>query len=150
MLSITLKNDPTGSIHRELGGPEKIPPIAALPNADPDSPLRLWRTREPASFSRKDIAPLRRCLLKATTIAEPEWIDAAAGDVIAAIAVGIKLLNRHVIGAIEIDLALSAVLACAIEGDATSPVLISSALRRRSKLDPACRCLSELWLEARF
>lgn len=83
-------------------------------------------------------------------IAEPEWIEAATGDADAAIVIGVRLLSRHSISAVEIDLALSATLACAIEGDATTPILISSALRRRAKLDPACRTLSHLWLTARF
>jgi cardiolipin synthase len=47
-------------------------------------------------------------------------------------------------------LALSAVLACALEGDPASAILISSALRRRSKFDPSCRQLSLLWLVAKF
>ena len=54
------------------------------------------------------------------------------------------------IAAIEVDLALSAVLACALEGDPASPVVISSALRRRSKCDPSCLHLSLLWLGAKF
>lgn len=150
MLLIDLETDPTGSIHWQPGGPVRTPPIVTLPNAAPNSPLRWWRSREPVSFSRKDLTPLRRCLIRTTIIAEPEWIEAATGDAVSAIAIGVRLLSRHVIGAAEIDLALSAALACAIEGDATSPVLISSALRRRSKIDPACRCLSELWRDARF
>lgn len=150
MLSINLETDPTEDIYWQPGGPARTPPIVPLPSAAPNSPLRWWRTREPRSFSRKDLAPIRRCLITTTIIAEPEWIEAATGDAVSAIAVGIRLLNRHVIGAAEIDLGLSSVLACAIEGDATSPILISSALRRRSKIDPACLCLSELWLGARF
>ncbi|SNT12469.1 hypothetical protein SAMN05216374_2798 [Tardiphaga sp. OK246] len=150
MLSIKMKTASIGRIHRQPGGPEGRPPITALPHAAANSPVRWWRTRGPLSFSRKDLAPLRRCLIRTTIIAEPEWIEAATGDAVSAIAVGIRLLHSQVIGAAEIDLALSSVLACAIEGDATSPILISSALRRRSKVDPACRRLSELWLDARF
>jgi hypothetical protein len=150
MLSINLETDSTGSLHYQPDGPQRTPPIATQPDAVPNSPLRWWRTREPVSFSRKDLAPLRRCLIRTTIISEPEWIEAATGDAVAAIAVGVRLLKNHVIGAVEVDLALSAALACAIEGDATSPILISSALRRRSKIDPACRCLSELWRDARF
>jgi hypothetical protein len=48
----------------------------------------------------------------------------------------------------EIDLALSALLAFAIDGDVTAGILISSALRRRSHLDPPCRILGDLWLIA--
>jgi hypothetical protein len=50
----------------------------------------------------------------------------------------------------EIDLALSAVLACAISGDPAAAVVLSSALRRRFKKFEHCRELSLLWLEARF
>jgi hypothetical protein len=52
--------------------------------------------------------------------------------------------------AAEIDLAFSAVLACALEGDPASAILISSALRHRSKCDPSCKLLSLLWLVAKF
>jgi hypothetical protein len=45
---------------------------------------------------------------------------------------------------------LSAVLACAIEGNAAAAVVVSSALRRRSKKSEHCHQLSLLWLEARF
>jgi hypothetical protein len=42
------------------------------------------------------------------------------------------------------------VLCCAIEGNAASAIVISSALRRRSKIELQCKTLSDLWLVADF
>ena len=117
---------------------------------DPDSPLLLWRRREPSYFTPKDSALLRWALIKTQMETEPHWLNAVTGDSATAIAVAARQLQSHVITAAEIDLALSATLACAIDGDATSPILISSALRRRAKIDPECRRLSMLWQDARF
>uniref|UniRef100_Q07NV4 Uncharacterized protein n=1 Tax=Rhodopseudomonas palustris (strain BisA53) TaxID=316055 RepID=Q07NV4_RHOP5 len=150
MQSIILETDLTESIHCQPGVPQRILPLTNPPNAAPDFPLRWWRTREPLSFSPVDLAPLRRCLIRDTSISEPQWIDAVTGDPASAIGVGVALLRQHGMCAIEIDLGLSAALACAIEGDVTTPILIASALRRRGKIDPACRILSDLWLNTRF
>jgi hypothetical protein len=81
---------------------------------------------------------------------EPDWSRAILGDAAVAIRVAVEQMKARPITAAEVDLALSAVLACALEGDATSAILISSALRRRSKYDPSCRVLSDLWLVAKF
>lgn len=93
---------------------------------------------------------MRKVLLGTELISEPDWNRAVLGDVAVAIGVAVRQLKSRKIAEPEIDLALSAVLACAIEGDAAAAVLISSALRRRSKIDPSCRTLSLLWLAAKF
>jgi hypothetical protein len=89
-------------------------------------------------------------LINVRTISDPQWLDASRGDAAACIAVSIRQMQRHVIGAMEVDTALSAVLACAIAGDITCPVLISSALRRRSKVELRCLRLAHLWLNAKL
>ncbi|WP_315707231.1 MULTISPECIES: hypothetical protein [unclassified Bradyrhizobium] len=123
--------------------------ILPLPTESFGSPTKWWRTREPGSYSCGDLRHLRRTLIRIQTISDKEWSAAIRGYAAASIAVSIRQLNKHVISAIEVDVALSAVLACAIEGDITSPVMLSSALRRRSKIDPKCHRLVELWLNAR-
>ena len=70
------------------------------------------------------------------------------GNAAVAIRIAVDQMKANKITAAEIDLALSAVLACALEGEPASAILISSALRRRSKCDPSCKTLSELWLVA--
>ncbi|WP_424631794.1 hypothetical protein [Bradyrhizobium sp. SYSU BS000235] len=79
---------------------------------------------------------------------EAYWSDAVIGKVTTAINIAVRRLKARPIDHPEIDLALSAMLACALDHDVTSGILISSALRRRSKIDPSCRLLSDQWLIA--
>jgi hypothetical protein len=81
---------------------------------------------------------------------EPDWRGAILGSAPTAIGIAVRQLKSKRIGATEVDLALSAVLCCAIEGNAASAMVISSALRRRSKIDSQCKTLSDLWLVADF
>jgi hypothetical protein len=122
-----------------------------LSYARPDSPLTWWRTREPCTFSRPGIESKRlQALIRRRSILDPDWPNAVKGDASAAIAVAIRQLKKHVICAEEIDLALSAVLTCALKGDVTSPIVLSSALRRRTRVVPECSHLVESWLKVRF
>ncbi|MEH2468778.1 hypothetical protein V1281_001966 [Nitrobacteraceae bacterium AZCC 2161] len=121
------------------------PPIYADQQA-PDSPLIWWRTRAPTEFDAKDSVMLRRVLNGTIIVEEPNWPRAVAGQVTTAIWIAVDQLKKQEIAHLEIDLALSALLACAIDGDVTAEILISSALRRRGTIEPACRFLGDLWL----
>jgi hypothetical protein len=121
-----------------------------LPNLRPFSPLAWWRTREPSPLLCASIGGIREALLGTEIPGEPDWSRAIFGDAPTAIRVAVHQMKERRITDDEIDLALSANLACALEGDPACAILISSALRRRSKCDPACRRLSLLWLIARF
>ena len=120
------------------------------PDLAPSSPLIWWRTRKPSVFLCWGIGGIRAVLLGTEIRGEPDWSRAILGDAAVAIRVAVAQMKVRKITATEVDLALSAVLACALEGDPASAILISSALRRRSKLDPSCRLLSQLWLVAKF
>ncbi|MBN8974804.1 MAG: hypothetical protein J0H51_22695 [Rhizobiales bacterium] len=80
---------------------------------------------------------------------DPDWHDAISGDPSAAIAIAVRAMKHMGIDAPGIDTALSAVLACAIDGDMTCPIVLSSALRRRSRIDPNCGSLAQSWLRTR-
>lgn len=129
---------------------ETVIDLRTPPRRASASPLELWRTCKPKALARAEVSRLRKVLLGTELISEPDWNRAVLGDVAVAIGVAVRQLKSRKIAEPEIDLALSAVLACAIEGDAAAAVLISSALRRRSKIDPSCRTLSLLWLAAKF
>jgi hypothetical protein len=120
------------------------------PDLTPFSPLIWWRTRSPSALLCRGVGGIREALLGTEICGEPDWSRAILGEAPVAIRVAVEQMKTRKITAIEIDLALSAVLACALEGDPASAILISSALRRRSKCDPACRLLSLLWLVAKF
>jgi hypothetical protein len=81
---------------------------------------------------------------------EPHWRRAILGSAPAAIGIAVRQLKSRSIDAPEVDLALSALLCCAIEGCAASAIVISSALTRRPKIDTQCKMLSDLWLTADF
>jgi hypothetical protein len=96
------------------------------------------------------VSRIRKALLATRLPSEPDWDRAILGDVAVAIGIAVRQLASHKITDPEVDLALSAVLACAIEGDPTAPIVISSALRRRSKKFKRCLHLSLLWRKAKF
>jgi hypothetical protein len=125
-------------------------PSSLTPDLAPFSPLNWWRTRRPSALLRRGIGGIREALLGTEIYGEPDWSRAILGEAAVAIRVAVEQMKTRKITATEIDLALSAVLACALEGDPASAILISSALRRRSKCDPPCRLLSLLWLVSKF
>jgi hypothetical protein len=132
----------TRSVHR-------APPLLA-PDLTPFSPLFWWRTRKPQLLLYRGIREIREALLGTEIPGQPDWARAILGEAAVAISVAVEQMKARKITAREVDLALSAVLACALEGDVASPIVISSALRRRSKCDPSCTRLSLLWLRAKF
>jgi hypothetical protein len=129
---------------------ENLALYPSTPDPTPFSPLIWWRTRRPGAHLCRGIEEIHEALLGTEIQGEPDWHRAIQGDAAVAIRVAVGQLKVRKIRAREIDLALSAVLACALEGDPASAILISSALRRRSKCDTSCRLLSLLWLVAKF
>jgi hypothetical protein len=120
----------------------------------PESPLSWWRTRRPNRFVRKDAATLRLALAGSLINGEPRWREAATGgrDGDRPIVIGIcmRQVMRHRIDSIEVDLAASATLACALLGDTASARFLSWALEQRARIDPFCALLSDLWLISDF
>jgi hypothetical protein len=137
-----------GGSHTPISG-YRAPTLLA-PNLAPFSPLIWWRTRKPGLLLCNRIGDIREALLGTEIPGHPDWARAILGVAAVAIRVAVDQMKVHEITAIEVDLALSAALACALDGDPESPILISSALRRRSKCDPGCKLLSDLWLVAKF
>lgn len=125
-------------------------PFSLRADNAPFSPLIWWRTRKPNASLREGVSEIRRTLLRWEIAEEPDWSRAILGDASVAIRIAVEQMKTRKITASEVDLALSAVLACALEGEPASAIVISSALRRRSKCDPSCKNLSLLWLVAKF
>lgn len=127
------------NLHHQL---KHISPTRALLREE--KPLHWWRTRAPRSLRRSDIRVLRAHLLR-TPVADLDWFRAATGDAAAAIAVAIRAMQTAGMTNPVVDAALSAVLCCALEGDSASPVVILSALNRRSRFDSRSAELSRFW-----
>ncbi|MGN6311331.1 MAG: hypothetical protein ACTHNN_17460 [Xanthobacteraceae bacterium] len=124
--------------------------LSSASDFSPVSPLIWWRTRKPTILLTRSIGKIREALLETDINGDPDWFRAILGNAPVAIRIAVEQLKANRITAIEIDFALSAVLACALEGEPTSAIVISSTLRRRAKCDPPCKILSLLWLATNF
>jgi hypothetical protein len=112
-------------------------------------PLSWWRTRRADEFKEADVFIARHFLTRSAIIGEPHWFLGAVGD--AAVAIGVALRTQRQCGEtlVSLDLAMTAVLCVALEGDAAATLLLSATLKRRSGIDPLCRALSDTWLTSR-
>ncbi|SRR5258707_9255592 len=119
------------------------------PRQLPASPLHWWRTRRPQSFGRRDVKAIREALL-GVEVNDVDWPLAVTGHPATAIRVAVRHLHAYGMTSPVIDAVVSAVSCCALEGNHAARVVVSSALRRRKKIDPFCHELCLLWRAARF
>jgi hypothetical protein len=109
-------------------------------------PLCWWRKRPAHQFKKTDIYIARRILMRSAIIGEPHWFFGAAGD--AAVAIGVALRTQRSVGntLVSLDLAMTAVLCVALEGNLTAALMMSAALKRRTDIDSICGALADSWL----
>lgn len=132
-------------------------PTVLLPNhpEQADAPpaintvrLSWWRSHSADAFSKGDAERIRVSLRACPMGADPRWEQAVEGNVAAAVGIAIRVVWRCESLGISSDAALSALLACALDGDATAVFLLSAALDRRAKAYPECVSLADSWLLA--
>lgn len=109
-------------------------------------PLSWWRSRAAGEFRTMDVVIARSFLSRSAVIGEPSWHLGAAGDAAVAVGVALRTRRRFRKNRVLLDIAMTAVLACAVEGDATAAMLLSEVLRQRAVVDPSCSALSDSWL----
>src|SRR6185312_3536221 len=109
-------------------------------------PLSWWRTRRAEEFKRTDCAIARGVLTRSAILGEPHWHLAAHGDTAVAIGVALRVQKRSGENLILVDVAMTAVLCCAVEGDATAALLLSATLKRRADKYARFNGLSDSWL----
>lgn len=114
-------------------------------------PLSWWRTRPAYGFKGLEISIARRFLRDTGIMGEPHWYLGAAGDAAVAIGVAIRIRRQAApLNLVSLDLAMTAVLCVALEGNAAAALLLSATLKARSTEDPTCVVLSESWLTEEF
>jgi hypothetical protein len=86
--------------------------------------LTSWRTRDALQFNSIDVNAMRALLARTTLFGQPKWAAAASGDGPAAVAVAVAFIPACQITP-SLDLAMTALLACAIEGDAGAQIIAS-------------------------
>lgn len=109
-------------------------------------PLSWWRTRPADQFKKSDVYIARHLLMRSAIIGEPHWFLGAAGDAATAIGVALRAQRRKGGTLVTVDLTMTAVLCCALEGNPAAALLMSSVLTRQSEVDPPCKMLSDSWL----
>ncbi|MET4356385.1 hypothetical protein ABIC08_006348 [Bradyrhizobium sp. RT9b] len=108
-------------------------------------PLSWWRTRRPERFKEVDIHIARYVLSKSAVIGEPHWHLGAAGNLAIALNVAMRASKRQSL--LSLDLAMTAVLCLALEGQDEAKLFLSAMLLRRSEIDEATSELSDEWLD---
>ncbi len=102
-----------------------------------------------------DSYPRHHCIggelaLLGVEVNDVDWPLAVTGHPATAIRVAVRHLHAYGMTSPVIDAVVSAVSCCALEGNHAARVVVSSALRRRKKIDPFCHELCLLWRAARF
>jgi hypothetical protein len=93
-----------------------------------------------------DVAIARNILRRTAIIGEIHWHLGAEGDAATAIGAAWRMLRRGSDSLLSLDVAMTAVLCLAIEGEPAAALLLSAALKRRSSSDHACHALADSWL----
>jgi len=92
------------------------------------NPLTAWRTVRAGKFTSEDLVAIKEMLSKTALLGDPRWDEAVAGDVPSAVAVAVSFLPIDVI-TLQVDLALTALVRFAIEGDPAAAIVLSNILR---------------------
>lgn len=142
---LTGKRSPSANRDRPTVRPYKNLPLGiSFPH-----PLSWWRTRRAQQFRKVDVAIARNFLERSAIIGEPHWHLGAGGDAAVAIGVALRIRRRQGEKLVLVDVAMTAVLCCALDGDVTAAVLLSTILQERAAIEPACAELSDSWLSSK-
>lgn len=109
------------------------------------SPLAWWRMLPADKFRDAEHLLLRATLNKVAVLHGKSWIAALRGDAAASIAVALSLMPIN-IPTLEVDIAMTAVLASALDGDAATALMLSHVLGRAALDHPFATELAASWL----
>ncbi len=107
------------------------------------SPLALWRSVPADGLVAEDLSMLRAHMRCVDLVGESAWRLAKMGDAGAALGVAIRVAIKKRSSPQVIDLAMSAVLATAIEGSYAARDFLAHMLKKRSD-----NSLAASWVEA--
>lgn len=110
-------------------------------------PLSWWRTRRPEQFKEVDIYIARFILTKSAIIGEAHWHLGAAGNPAIAINVARRANKRHGASLVSLDIAMTAILCIALEGNVEAKLFLAAILQQRSEVDHISGELSDRWLD---
>ena len=107
-------------------------------------PLTLWRTLDAQQFSSRDVKSLRALLAKTSLLGQPKWAAAVNGDAPAAVAVAVSFIPADEL-TLPLDLAMTALIACAVEGDPGAAIVVSNILLNLRSASPRHQQIAASW-----
>lgn len=112
-------------------------------------PLAWWRTMTAETFDATTAVVLREAISAIAIIGEPMWRAAANGDAAAATGLALRLHPDRATP-IAFDLVMTAVAACAAEGNAAACLVMSRMVRRRRGAGKKEARIATSWLVRTF
>lgn len=112
---------------------------------DDVTPLEWWRTMPADHLGDAQHLHLGATLEKIWVMKDHQWLSALRGDAPASIAIAIGAMPIDQV-TLEVDLAMSALALCALEGSAGAALVLAHILRRTAFDHPFGKDLSASWL----
>jgi hypothetical protein len=114
-------------------------------NLDEVTPLEWWRTMPADHIGDAEAVHLRATLQKICVLKDHQWFSALQGDAAASIAIAIGTMPIDPV-TLEVDLAISALALCALEGSAGAALVLAHILKSTALDHPFGKDLSASWL----
>jgi hypothetical protein len=114
-------------------------------NQDDVTPLEWWRTMPADHLGDAQLSHLRATVAKISVMKDRQWLSALQGNAAASIAIAIGAMPIGQI-TLEIDLAMSSLTLCALDGSAGAALVLSHILRHTPLDHPFGSELSVSWL----
>jgi hypothetical protein len=109
------------------------------------TPLEWWRTMPADHLGGAQRLHLRTTMEKICVLKDHRWLSALRGDAAASIAIAIGAMPIEQV-TLEVDLAMSALALCALEGSAGATLVLSHIMKRTVLDHPFGKDLSASWL----
>jgi len=109
------------------------------------TPLAWWRTMPADHLGDVELTQLRATMENISVMKDYQWLSALRGDAPASIAIAIAAMPIDRV-TLEVDLAMSALALCALEGSAGAALVLSHILRLTPLDHPFGRDLAASWL----
>lgn len=109
------------------------------------TPLEWWRTMPADHLGAAQRLHLRDTMEKISVMKDHYWLSALRGDAPASIAIAIGAMPIDRV-TVEVDLAMSALALCALEGSTGAALVLSHILKRTALEHPFGKDLSASWL----
>ncbi len=114
-------------------------------NQDDVTPLEWWRTMLADHLGDAQLSHLRATVAKISVMKDRQWLLGLQGDAAASIAIAIGAMPIGQI-TLDVDVAMSSLALCALDGSAGAALVLSHILRRTALDHPFGKELSTSWL----